>query len=273
MHSLFPNLVAGQVFLPRPPAARTAGGRIIGADDAAVDAWVRTMRATVAAHADEVAAIVVEPVLQGAGGMYPYAPACLTALRAEADRHGLLLVADEIATGFGRTGPFFACEWAGVVPDVMCVGKALTGGYLTLAAVLCSSAVARAITASPQRALLHGPTFMANPLACAIASASLGLLAGYEQRVATIGRVLDEALAPAAALPGVADVRTVGAVGVIELHDPVDIARVTRAALEHGVWLRPFRSLVYTMPPYIATAEEIGTIAHAMVSAVRESRE
>ncbi|MGH7172521.1 MAG: aminotransferase class III-fold pyridoxal phosphate-dependent enzyme, partial [Gemmataceae bacterium] len=169
MHSLFPGLVAEQVFLPRPPAARLVRGRFGGdpESDAETDAWVATAERVIAEHQDTVAGIVVEPVLQGAGGMHVYPPRCLAELRRIADRHGLLLIADEIATGFGRTGAGFAVDWAGVAPDVMCVGKALTGGYLTLAAVLCTSRVADAITRSPQGALLHGPTFMANPLACA----------------------------------------------------------------------------------------------------------
>jgi adenosylmethionine-8-amino-7-oxononanoate aminotransferase len=222
-------------------------------------------------NARTVAAIVVEPVLQGAGGMYMYAPQCLAELRRIADQHGILLIADEIATGFGRTGAYFAVDWAAVAPDVMCVGKALTGSYLTLAAVLCTSQVAAAITRSPQKALLHGPTFMANPLACEVASASLSLLtADRQQRVREIGYELAAALAPAANLSSVRDVRVLGAVGVLQLTGPVDVAAGTRAALKHSVWVRPFRDLVYTMPPYIAGSDEIAAIAAATTSAVAE---
>jgi adenosylmethionine-8-amino-7-oxononanoate aminotransferase len=270
MHSLFPALVASQLFLPRPPAAVLDGGRIVGADERAVGEWVAQMQALVAKHADELAAIILEPVLQGAGGMYVYAPECLTALREVADRHGLLLIADEIATGFGRTGARFGCDLAGVVPDVMCLGKSLTGGYLSLAAVLCSSTVATAINDSPQRALLHGPTFMANPLACAIASASVELLQDCLPAANAIGAGLAEALAPATRLASVSEVRTLGAVGVVQLNQPVDVAAVTRAALRRGVWVRPFRDLVYTMPPYIASQQDVAAIGSAIVGAVAE---
>lgn len=271
MHALFPSLVPEQVFLPRPPAATSPGGRLGPGDDAAVQAWVREAEDVVARHADELAAIVVEPVLQGAGGMYAYDARCLAALRRIADAHGLLLVADEIATGFGRTGALFACEWADVVPDVMCVGKALTGGTMTLAALLCTGPVAEAITASPQRALMHGPTFMANPLACAVAHASVRLLDGHWQdQVGTVGTGLSAALAPAADLASVREVRVLGAIGVVQLDRPVDVVAVTAAALRHGVWVRPFRDLVYTMPPYVTTAAQVARIGDAMVAAVAE---
>jgi adenosylmethionine---8-amino-7-oxononanoate aminotransferase len=273
MHALFTGLVAEQVFLPRPPAARLDRGRfsdgLAAADDAASDAWLTAAERVIAEHEGTIAGIVVEPVLQGAGGMHVYPPRCLAGLRRIADRYGLLLIADEIATGFGRTGAGFAVDWAGVAPDLMCVGKALTGGYLTLAAVLAASQVAEAITRSPQRALMHGPTFMANPLACAVASASLTLLTDERRRrVTEIGEELAAALRPAAALESVRDVRVLGAVGVVQLNSPVDVAAVTRTALEHGVWVRPFRDLVYTMPPYIATSAEIGAIGAAITAAV-----
>jgi adenosylmethionine-8-amino-7-oxononanoate aminotransferase len=273
MHALFAGLVAGQVFLPRPPAARLARGRFsedpAADDDAMIDAWLAEAERVIAEHEGTIAGIVAEPVLQGAGGMHIYPPRCLDGLRRIADRYGLLLIADEIATGFGRTGAGFGVDWAGVAPDIMCVGKALTGGYLTLAAVLCTSQVAEVVTRSPQRALMHGPTFMANPLACAVASASLKLLTEERRRrVTDIGEELAAALCPAAGLDPVRDVRVLGAVGVVQLTSAVDVPRVTRAALEHGVWVRPFRDLVYTMPPYIATSEEIAAIGAAITTAV-----
>jgi adenosylmethionine-8-amino-7-oxononanoate aminotransferase len=270
MHALFPDLVPGQFFLPRPPAGVLVDGTHAAASEsAAVEVWIDEMEVSVARHAQEIAAIIVEPVLQGAGGMYVYDPRCLSALRDAADRHGILLIADEIATGFGRTGALFGCEWAGVTADVMCVGKALTGGYVTLAAVLTTGRVAEAITRSPQRALLHGPTFMANPLACSVALASLRLLDDrWRDQVARIGSTLAASLAPAARLDCVADVRVLGAVGVVELSEPVDVAAMTRVALEHGVWLRPFRNLVYTMPPYVTSPEETRQIAAALTTAV-----
>jgi adenosylmethionine-8-amino-7-oxononanoate aminotransferase len=267
MHALFPGLVAEQVFLPRPPAVPLADGRIAGEGD--IGDWLAAAEETVAGNEASIAAIVVEPVLQGAGGMHVYPPRCLTELRRIADRYGILLIADEIATGFGRTGKMFAVDWADVAPDVMCVGKALTGGYLTLAAVLTTSTVADAITRSGQRALLHGPTFMANPLACAVGSASLSLLSNG-LRVAEIGTELARALAPATELASVRDVRVLGAVGAVQLTGPVDVTRVTRAALEHGVWVRPFRDLVYTMPPYLSDPGEIAAIGAAITAAVAE---
>ncbi len=277
MHALFPGLVAEQLFLPRPPSATLAGGQFVAAPFAdgrladALGEWVAVAEQTVAENEADIAAIVVEPVLQGAGGMHVYPSRVLTELRRIADQYGILLIADEIATGFGRTGALFGVDWAGVAPDVMCVGKALTGGYLTLAAVLTTTAVAEAITRSEQRALLHGPTFMANPLACAVASASLALLTeDRRRRVNEIGAELAVALAPAATLASVRDVRVLGAVGVVQLSEPVDVTRVARAALEHGVWVRPFRDLVYTMPPYVSDPGEITTIGAAITAAVAE---
>lgn len=271
MHAEFPGLVAPQLFLPRPPRARLVGGEL-RSDPLEVAAWVGILEETVRVHRDELAAVVMEPVLQGAGGMHIYAPECVHAARRVASEYGLLLILDEIATGFGRTGKLFASEWAGVAPDIMCVGKALTGGYLTLAAMVCSREVAAVITSSPLRALLHGPTFMANPLACAVAVASLKLLRSepWKGQVAALQAELTTALAPAAALPQVRDVRVLGGVGVIQLHTPVDVAALTRAAVEQGVWVRPFRDLVYTMPPYISTAEDIATIGSGLCTAVAQ---
>ena len=262
MHSAFPGLLAGNVFAPRPPAAADATPATIGA-------WRAEIGKLASAHSGELAAIIVEPVLQGAGGMFAYPPECVRVLRELADHHGLLLILDEIATGFGRTGELFAADHAGVVPDIMCVGKALTGGYLTLAAVLCTGDVARAVSHSSAGALLHGPTFMANPLACAVANASLGLLQDGDWRsdVSRVGAGLAKGLAPALELDAVTDVRTIGAVGVIELRDAVDVAAVTRTAVEHGVWVRPFRNLIYAMPPYISSASDVGSIASGMVAA------
>ena len=273
MHSAFPGALSRQVFAPRPPAARLTGTQADAwqVDREALDAWEAAFRDLAARHTDELAAIVVEPVLQGAGGMHIYHPDCLRVMRDVADEHGLLLVIDEIATGFGRTGRLFASEWADVAPDVVCVGKALTGGYLTLAAVLTTQQVGSTITRSDFRALLHGPTFMANPLACAVAGASLDLVERrWQHDVPRIERLLAEFLPPATQLDAVRDVRTLGAVGVIQLRVPVDVPRVTRVALERGVWVRPFRDLVYTMPPYACTDDDVRLIAEALVGAVAE---
>ncbi|MDQ6754746.1 MAG: adenosylmethionine--8-amino-7-oxononanoate transaminase [Actinomycetota bacterium] len=271
MHSAFPGLIAQQHFVPRPPTARLVNGQLV-ADEAEVAVWVRALENAVAGNSRELAAIIVEPVLQGAGGMHIYAPDCLRAARRVADDYGLVLIFDEIATGFGRTGKLFAAEWAGVAPDVMCVGKALTGGYLSLAAVLCTGEAAAAITDSPFRALLHGPTFMANPLACAVANASLSLLdsGAWQQQVDRIGRQLSAALAPAAAMEAVRDVRVLGAVGIVQLDRPADVPALTRAALERGVWIRPFRDLVYTMPPYLTDADDVSAIGAAIIGAIAQ---
>ena len=260
MHQLFSGVLAEQVFAPKPPAGLHAD----------ISEWVRETEALVEERADELAAIIVEPVLQGAGGMHVYPLECLRILRNLADRHGLLLVFDEIATGFGRTGELFAMQHAGVVPDIVCVGKALTGGYLTLAAVLCSSEVARGVSdGEGGGALMHGPTFMANPLACAVALANLDLLVDNDWRV-NVKRVegrLVEGLAPCSSLPGVADVRVLGAVGVVQTRDKFDIETATAAALEHGVWIRPFRDLIYTMPPYVCTDDDVDAITAAIRAA------
>ncbi|MHC6229179.1 adenosylmethionine--8-amino-7-oxononanoate transaminase [Arthrobacter sp. MMS24-T111] len=268
MHSVFPGLLAGNVFAPRPPAAASATPE-------SVQAWASELQDTAAAHAGELAAIIVEPLLQGAGGMHAYPAECLTVLRQVADRYGLLLIFDEIATGFGRTGELFAAGHAGVVPDIMCVGKALTGGYLTLAAMLCTDEIASTVSGGHAGALLHGPTFMGNPLACAVANASLRIIGdgGWRADVARIGAGLETGLAPARDLEAVADVRALGAVGVIELHDVVDVPAVTRAAIRHGVWVRPFRNLVYTIPPYISTAADVEQITAGMTAAVAEVHE
>jgi adenosylmethionine-8-amino-7-oxononanoate aminotransferase len=199
-----------------------------------------------------------------------HSPACVAFLRRLCDEHGLLLVLDEIATGFGRTGALFACQHAGVSPDVMCVGKALTGGYMTLAATLCTPSVAEVISSGEGGALMHGPTYMANPLACAVALASLDLLerGGWREQVARIERGLRDGLAPARELPGVADVRVLGAIGVVQMERDVDVGVATAAAVECGVWLRPFRDLIYTMPPYVIDDDDLDRVSGAVVDAV-----
>jgi adenosylmethionine-8-amino-7-oxononanoate aminotransferase len=267
MHSLFTGALKEQVFGPQPPSGFDRPD-----DDAEFSAWASAMTDIAAQHADEVAAIIVEPILQGAGGMYAYSPACLKVLRELADEHGFLLILDEIATGFGRTGTLFASEHAGIDPDILCVGKALTGGYLSMAATLCTTDVAHTVSSGPGGALMHGPTFMANPLACAVALASIDLLLSqdWSAKIARISAGLSDALAPAIELPGVKDVRVLGAVGVVQLAGPVDMQQMTDAVLRRGVWVRPFRDLVYTMPPYICTDEEIATIGTAIAEAIAE---
>jgi adenosylmethionine---8-amino-7-oxononanoate aminotransferase len=259
MHTMFADVLPQQMFAPRPP----------GGYDADIESWTSEVRGLVAQHADELAAIICEPVLQGAGGMHVYSPRCLTELRRLADEHEAYLIFDEIATGFGRTGELFGADHASVSPDIMCVGKALTGGYLSLAATLCTAGVADAIAASESGVLMHGPTFMANPLACAVAGANLDLLAGerWREDVARIESRLSIGLMPARDASTVASVRVLGAVGVIQLREPVDVAAATAAARKLGVWIRPFRDLLYTMPPYIADDEQVDAICAALVEA------
>ena len=264
MHSLFAGVLADHTFAGAPPA---------GFDSPMDSAYATALEILFARHADELAAVIIEPVVQGAGGMRFHSPAYVRLLRELCDAHDVLLVLDEIATGFGRTGALFACEHAGVAPDILCIGKALTGGYMTLAATLCTARVASAISAPEGGGLMHGPTFMGNPLACAVALASLSLLAerGWGEDVSRIERVLRAGLEPARGIAGVADVRTLGGIAVIELELPVHVQAATAAALERGVWLRPFRELVYAMPPYVATEVELAQIADAMVAAATAS--
>lgn len=258
MHSIWTDVLARQVFAPQVPGEY---------DPSYVAAFERQL----AEHAGELAAVIVEPVVQGAGGMRFHDPRYLTDLRRLCDEHGVLLIFDEIATGFGRTGELFAADHAGVTPDIMCVGKALTGGYVTLAATLCTGHVAATISAGEPGALMHGPTFMANALACAVSVAAVELLleGDWRARVREIEAGLRAGLEPARSLPGVADVRVLGAIGVIEMREPVDMAVATRTAIEHGLWLRPFGRLVYAMPPFICTPDEIAAIGAGMVGVAR----
>ena len=262
MHAMYGGLLPRHLFAPRPPAGL----------DADLTRWQSEVIALFEPHADEIAAVILEPVLQGAGGMYLYPPAAVRFLADLARAHGALVIFDEIATGLWRTGTAWAADRAGVVPDILCVGKALTGGYLTLAATLTTAEVAARVDASPAGAMMHGPTFMANPLACAVACASLDLLARHDNaaRIAGIQAALRDGLAPATGLDSVREVRTLGAVGVVELDRPVDVPAVTRAALDAGVWVRPFRNLVYTMPPFVCTADDLATITAGIVSAVKQ---
>ncbi|GAA1190159.1 adenosylmethionine--8-amino-7-oxononanoate transaminase [Streptomyces hebeiensis] len=259
MHGLWSGVLPRQVFAGAPPATYE-------------EDYADGLRALIARHADELAAVIVEPVVQGAGGMRFHPPGYLRVLREACDEHGVLLVFDEIATGFGRTGTLFAAEQAAVSPDVMCVGKALTGGYLTMAATLCTARIAEGIARGEVPVLAHGPTYMGNPLAAAVANASIGLLLGqdWQGEVKRIEAGLRDSLAEAASVPGVRDVRVLGAIGVVQLDHEVDMAAATRAAVREGVWLRPFRDLIYTMPPYVTDDEDLARIGRAVLAAARE---
>jgi adenosylmethionine-8-amino-7-oxononanoate aminotransferase len=260
MHSLWAGVLPAQVFAGVPPADFDEG-------------YAAELAETVEKHAGELAAVIVEPIVQGAGGMRFHHPGFLRVLREVTAAYGILLIFDEIATGFGRTGSMFASARAGVTPDILCLGKALTGGYLTLAATLCTPAVARAVSAGAGGGLAHGPTFMGNPLACAVANASIGLLRAGEwtDDLVRIESGLRAGLEPLSGLAGVVDVRVLGAIGVVELDHDVDVPAATAAAVAAGVWLRPFRNLIYTMPPYPTGDVDLARITSGIAAAVSAS--
>lgn len=261
MHHLFADVLTQQFFAPAPSP---------GYAERFDRTHIAEFEELLVAHRSEIAAVILEPVVQGTGGMRFSSPAYLAAVRELCDRHDVLLIADEIATGFGRTGELFGCDHAGVSPDIACVGKALTGGYLSMAATLCTTRVAAGVSAAESGALMHGPTFMANPLAASVARASVQLLLDgpWRERVRRIERELIAGLEPAREVPGVADVRVLGAIGVIETEQSLDPRAMQRVFLDEGVWLRPFGRLVYTMPTYISTTDEVDRICAAMVAAV-----
>lgn len=221
-------------------------------------------------NSDQLAGFIIEPIIQGAGGMRFYSPQYLQLLRRLCDKYNVVLIADEIATGFGRSGKLFACEHAGISPDIMTIGKALTGGYMTFAATLCTRTIADRISQSDYPALMHGPTFMGNPLACAVACASIDLILSYdiEVRTANMQSVMEQQLAPAAKLVGVKDLRCLGAVAVIELNEAVDMPVFQSLLIENGIWVRPFGKLVYIMPPFVITDDQLVTLCQALLKVV-----
>ena len=261
MHTLFEGVLPQHFFAPRPEVR--FGARWEPED-------VQALAAMLEAHGQEIAALILEPIVQGAGGMWFYHPEWLRAARALCDEHDVLLVCDEIATGFGRTGKLFACQHAGVSPDVLCLGKALTGGYLTLAATLASRRVAEVICNGDPGVFMHGPTFMGNPLACSAALASIDLLEAspWQARVAALERGLASGLAPCAGLRQVRDVRVLGAIGVVEMHQPVDMRVLPHAFVERGVWVRPFGRLVYVMPAFVMEADDLAHLTGAICEVV-----
>tara|TARA_B100000767_G_C19770293_1_gene539586 strand:- start:1420 stop:2700 length:1281 start_codon:yes stop_codon:yes gene_type:complete len=263
MHHLFKGILAQQHFVNRPQAKFGQAKSLTDIDE---------MRALLTSNHETIAAVILEPIVQGAGGMYFYSADYLANIRQLCDQYNVLLIADEIATGFGRTGELFACHHASIAPDIMCLGKALTGGYLSLAATLTTDTIAETICQGEGGAFMHGPTFMGNPLACSIANASVGLLleSDWQTNIKRIENQLNKNLLSLKGRAKIADARVLGGIGVIEAKNNIDMHKVQKLLPDLGVWLRPFGKLVYTMPPYIMKNQELDQVCHAIDSVIEK---
>ncbi|WP_045860479.1 adenosylmethionine--8-amino-7-oxononanoate transaminase [Teredinibacter purpureus] len=262
MHQLFSEVLTQQHFTEAPQC---------GFNEPWNEGYLSDITQKIEQYHSTLAAVILEPIVQGAGGMRFYSPHYLRGVKVLCEKYNLLLIADEIATGFGRTGKLFACEHAEITPDILCLGKALTGGYMTLAATLCTQAVAEAICEGDAGCFMHGPTFMANPLACAVANKSIELLlnSDWPNAIDNIQQQLTDGLAPCASFNTVQDVRCLGGIGVVEMKEPVNMAEITPAFVEEGVWVRPFGTRVYIMPPYVINNSDLATLTSAFVKVLK----
>ncbi len=265
MHTLFSDMLAKNYFVPSPACAF---------GEPCLDEHISELKTVLESHHETIAALILEPVVQGAGGMKFYSADYLKLAKQLCEQYHVLLIADEIATGFGRSGKLFACEHAAISPDIMCLGKSLTGGYMTLAATLCSKAISDTISNNPPHAFMHGPTFMGNPLACSVALESIRLLqaSNWQQNVQRIAQQLQRGLKACEQFDAVAQVRVLGAIGVVELKQVVNMSRVQQAFVDAGVWIRPFGKLIYLMPPYIIDNDELNTLCQAVFNVLNDGK-